>query len=380
MKDNCIVLNGQKNELTESQVDEIKNSFKINTLQLKDIPVGETFKVGNLEFVVLEHESGTSAVILKEFWKASAFDDSSNDYKESEIRKQLNTDFYNELSSAVGEENIIEHVVDLTSDDGRKDYEYCTDKVSLLTCDKYRKYVLILDKYRPGSWWWLATAYSTKDNGYSLSVRCVGNFGALYYMNCSNDYGVRPFCIFKSNIFVSKQRRKTMNSVNIKIGKTVNVAGEEFIILDKFENSVLCLAKDFAYHSTRFDGNTNNYAESKIRKKLNSEYLSKIAEVIGEENIIASEIDLTSDDGLDDYGKVTDKIGLLTADMYRKYSRIIEKYPVDDWWWLATPWSTAHRGYLFSVRCVCDDGALDNLSCNYGNGVRPFLIFSTSIF
>ena len=171
-----------------------------------------------------------------------------------------------------------------------------------------------------------------------------------------------------------------MNNTNIKIGETKIIAGEEFIILDITEKGVICLSKNFAYEETIFDNNSNNYANSSIRKTLNTEYLKKIYDVVGEENIIECEIDLTSDDGLDDYGKVTDKVGLLTADMYRKYNRIIEKHPVNDWWWLSTPWSTPHRGYSFSVRCVLGNGSLDYDYCGHCRGVRPFLIFSTSIF
>ena len=171
-----------------------------------------------------------------------------------------------------------------------------------------------------------------------------------------------------------------MNDTNIKIGGTKTIAGEKFIILDITEKGVICLSKNFAYEETIFDNNSNNYANSSIRKTLNTEYLKKIADVIGEENIIECEIDLTSDDGLDDYGKVIDKVGLLTADMYRKYSRIIEKYPVNDWWWLSTPWSTPHRGYKYAVRCVYYDGTLCSNFCYDSDGVRPFLIFSTSIF
>ncbi len=168
--------------------------------------------------------------------------------------------------------------------------------------------------------------------------------------------------------------------MNIKIGTTKKIAGVEFIILDKLENGVLCLAKDFVYKNTQFDSGTNNYANSAIRNRLNTEFLKNLADEVGEENIIATEIDLTSDDGLDDYGKVTDKVGLLTADMYRKYNRIIEKYPVNDWWWLSTPWSTPHRGWKFAVRAVGDDGALYDGYCNGNSGVRPFCIFSPSIF
>ncbi len=171
-----------------------------------------------------------------------------------------------------------------------------------------------------------------------------------------------------------------MTNPKIEIGKTITVANNEFIVLDELENGILCLSKDFVYENTKFDDTSNNYTNSSIRKTLNTEYLKKIADVVGEENIIPTEIDLTSDDGLDDYGKVTDKIGLLTADMYRKYNRIIEKYPVNDWWWLSTPWSTPHRCLSFSVRCVDFYGALFNGLCYFSYGVRPFCIFSASIF
>lgn len=171
-----------------------------------------------------------------------------------------------------------------------------------------------------------------------------------------------------------------MNNTNIKIGEIKEIAGQEFIVLDIFENGVLCLSKDFAYHSTMFDNNSNNYANSEVRKTLNTEYFKKIADEVGEENIIECEIDLTSDDGLDDYGKVTDKVGLLTADMYRKYNRIIENYTVNNWWWLSTPHSTEHRGWKYAVRCVGLYGSLCRSFCFYSCGVRPFLIFNPSIF
>ena len=171
-----------------------------------------------------------------------------------------------------------------------------------------------------------------------------------------------------------------MNNTNIKIGEIKTIAGEKFIVLDILKNGVLCLLKDFAYEDTMFDNNTNNYTNSSIRKTLNTEYLKKISDVIGEENIVEFEIDLTSDDGLDDYGKVSDKVGLLTADMYRKYNRIIEKYPVNDWWWLSTPWSTPHRGYSFTVRCVSCNGTLLINDFNNCFGVRPFCILKSNIF
>ena len=173
---------------------------------LFQIASGDTFKVGNFEFIVLaqNHVLGTTEVLLIDFWKTTKFDDSTNNYKNSSIRKKLNSDFYDELVNEVGTINIIPHTVNLTADDGRKDYGMCDDSVSLLTCDMYRKYVDVIDKYRITSdWWWLATPCSTSSNGYDYTVRCVGSARTLGNYDCLNDCGVRPFCILKSDIFVS---------------------------------------------------------------------------------------------------------------------------------------------------------------------------------
>ena len=170
---------------------------------LADIPVGETFKVGDMEFIVLEHTDFGTNVILKEFWKTAKFDDDTSNYAKSKIRKELNKEFYNKLSALVGTQNIVEHTVDLTTDDGRKDYGSVTDAISLLTCDMYRKYVDILDNYNPEKWWWLATSYSTAAKGYSYAVRCVRNGGTLGSSSCNCNIGVRPFCRLVSSISVS---------------------------------------------------------------------------------------------------------------------------------------------------------------------------------
>jgi hypothetical protein len=95
--------------------------------------------------------------------------------------------------------------VDLTSDDGLKDYGKIRRRASLLTADLYRRYVEILDKHKIDKWWWLATPHSTARHENASWVKCVapsGYFGSDNY--CGGGCGVRPFCILKSNIFVSK--------------------------------------------------------------------------------------------------------------------------------------------------------------------------------
>lgn len=198
---NYLMLNDKKIELTAEQVEEIKSSFGFDKTALSDVVPGETFKVGDLEFIVLEHHEETTSVILKEFWKTAQFDSSCNDYSKSKIREDLNTELYKDLCDSVGKDNIVKHTIDLTADDGRTDYKECEDNIILLTCNMYRKYVYILENHNPEKWWWLATPYSTESNGYTTSVRCVFNLGTLNYYVCNSNCGVRPFLIFNPSIF-----------------------------------------------------------------------------------------------------------------------------------------------------------------------------------
>ena len=94
--------------------------------------------------------------------------------------------------------------MDLTADDGLKCYGSVKRKASLLTTETYRRYVYILDKHKPDDWWWLATALSTPAHGYKSAVKCVAPSGYVFNYLCNyDDFGVRPFCILKSHIFVS---------------------------------------------------------------------------------------------------------------------------------------------------------------------------------
>ena len=192
-------------EIQEALGYEIKIVEKKTQKQLAEYELGESVKLGKFEFIILEQGDTYTKLLLKDFWRTARFDENSNNFSESEIFSDLNTNFYNELSSVVGKENIIKHSVDLTSDDGRKDYGAVNCNISLLTCDMYREFIEIIDKYRITSdWWWLTTPFSTASNGYEFTVRCVDCVGSLVSNYCRNLIGVRPFCILKSNIFVSE--------------------------------------------------------------------------------------------------------------------------------------------------------------------------------
>ena len=202
---NYLVINNHRIELTEEQVNQIIAAHNpgIPTIKLADIAEGETFRIAEHEFIVLEQSGDTTAVIRKDLLPDSRFGDTNN-YNSSDV-EHLCSKFANEIESIVGDGSIVKHTVDLTSNDGLKDYGTKDVRVSLLTADRYRRYVEILDKFKPDNCWWLSTPFSTKKHDNDSWVLCVSPSGYFYNgSHYGDDFGVRPFCILKSTIFVSK--------------------------------------------------------------------------------------------------------------------------------------------------------------------------------
>ena len=206
--ENYFIKDGQKTELTEEQAARIEKLIYADTAiagvprKLGDILVGGTFKVGTHEFIVLEHTGAVTACLRKDLVCNMAFG-ATNNFAKSKVREKL-ASFAAEIEYIVGEGNLIEHEVDLTSDDGLDDYGKCTAKASLLTAQMYRKYVRTIDNHKLDCWWWLATAYSTATHEDDDWVKCVAPRGLISIASYDDfDGGVRPFCIFNSNIFVS---------------------------------------------------------------------------------------------------------------------------------------------------------------------------------
>lgn len=201
---NYICVNGQKIELTEEQVKQICAARDQEKIKLAEIPEGDTFKIGVHEFVVLEHSGDTTAVIRKKLLDEDMEFGSNNNFSGSYVAAKCD-EFADEIAGNVGAENVVEHTVDLISDDGLKDYGIVKRRCSLLTTNQYRRYVEILDKFKPDSWWWLATAYSTERHGNSSLAKCVSPAGDVSGDYYDDSNGVRPFCILKSSIFVSSE-------------------------------------------------------------------------------------------------------------------------------------------------------------------------------
>lgn len=172
------------------------------------------------------------------------------------------------------------------------------------------------------------------------------------------------------------------NKVELSILKPrdeFRLGDEVFIVLEQTDNGTRVISKEFAYNDAKF-GDNSNWNVSPIRRMLNNEYFKKIAAIIGEKNILSMDRDLTSLDGLDDYGTCTDKVSLLTSAEYAKYHKILGlKSNYLDWWWLITSATTPSNECFRGVCYVSFNGILGWVSCGCTCGVRPFLNLESSI-
>lgn len=154
----------------------------------------------------------------------------------------------------------------------------------------------------------------------------------------------------------------------------VIMAGEAWSVIKKNEIGTYYLMERSLFDSPF--GEDNNYATSYVRGRLNnSDLVKRLKEEYGD-RIITQYVDLASLDGLEDYGAVADDVlSILTLDLYRECREKISC--LDDWWWLATPFSTSRGCGSSYAECVGNDGRLEYNRYSRTYGVRPVLILKS---
>ena len=173
----------------------------------------------------------------------------------------------------------------------------------------------------------------------------------------------------------------------LKRGQTFYGAGIQWLVLGHTNSSqglpiVTHIVSTGIVERRAFDEkNRNDLGVSTLLAYLNGEFLERLEDAFGEGAVAEQFIDLTSNDGLKDYGNVKTKVGLLTEEEYRQHRDILPPLGDEGWWWLATPYSTERAGYPSRVRLVISDGALIRYNGAYiGNdGVRPALYLKSDI-
>lgn len=180
--------------------------------KLKTLKRGQTFYGAGIQWLVLGHTNSSQGlpivthIVSTGIVERRAFDEKNrNDLGVSTLLAYLNGEFLERLEDAFGEGAVAEQFIDLTSNDGLKDYGNVKAKVGLLTEEEYRQHRDILPPLGDEGWWWLATPYSTERAGYPSLVRYVYSDGSLggSIRACIGSYGVRPALYLKSDISVS---------------------------------------------------------------------------------------------------------------------------------------------------------------------------------
>lgn len=188
--------------------------------------------------------------------------------------------------------------------------------------------------------------------------------------------------------YEKKIEKKKLRVSELSAGGVFNYAGHKWVKLDNIYNGSLVLSYDVIFDA-EFDEDSNNWMRSSLRARLNKNICDQIViradRPVGVQSrtemyipridLIQFERDLTTDDGMTDYGTCNDYVSLLTCDEYRRYRKIIPK--CDMWWYTITAYSAV---YSRSVRFVLSDGSLLSLNaCNDNLGVRPLCVLKSDV-
>ena len=190
----------------------------------------QEFIMGGIAWTVIQTGADWVKCIASECVEERAFDAKNrNDFAASDIRAYLNGEFLRRLIKAGALEEMFEYFnVDLTADDGLKNYGGDRVRIGLITCEEYRllrgNISTLLNRC-----WWTATPNSPI-NSFVRNVYSDGTLGNgfAYY----GSYGVRPLCVLKSEILKSYlfggrdvvgAPKHYSNTYNCKCGQCITV-------------------------------------------------------------------------------------------------------------------------------------------------------------
>ena len=192
-------------KLVEKALEILKSEEKKEKVVLRSLKPGETFMIGEHEFIVLKQNYETTNVISKNLMAENVqFDGDTRDYNKSALKKYIDEKIKPIILENVGAGNLVEHSVPLTSVDNQNEFNDCICDVRPITFDESREYNDLLVNEDLPDCYWTITPWSTAERGWKYYISVVSPSGIIFNYDCCNSYGVRPFCILKSNIFVSK--------------------------------------------------------------------------------------------------------------------------------------------------------------------------------
>lgn len=185
-------------------VELLEKQEETDKVQLSSLNPGDVFQTtGKRKYKVLEQYGDTTKIISLDLVKKNVKFGNNTDYNKSNVKKLCDTEILKDFEEEFGAENIKEHTADIITADGQK-IGSVECKIRPITFDEAREYTDITPNKDLGDWYWTLSPWSTEERGWGSSLAVVSPSGIINYGYCSIEVGVRPVCILKSNIFVSK--------------------------------------------------------------------------------------------------------------------------------------------------------------------------------
>lgn len=167
---------------------------------------------------------------------------------------------------------------------------------------------------------------------------------------------------------------------SLKPGEIIKGKEHDYIVLKQGADTTQIISKDLMLENVKFDEDSRDYVKSNLRIKIIDKCLPIFESDFGPDNLINHTVSFTSVDMQTEFYSATCKVRPLTFDEAREFNDLLVNKELGDWYWTCTPWSTKERGSNYSIAVVAPSGDVGCSCCGRSNGVRPFCIFSSSIF
>ena len=185
-------------------VELLEKQEEADKVELSTLKRGEVFQTtGKRKYKVLEQYGDTTKIISLDLVKENVEFGDTSDYKTSKVKKMCDTEILKDFEEEFGAENVETHTADIITADGQK-LGTVDCKIRPITFDEAREYTDITPNNDLNDWYWTLSPWSTKERGWKNSVTVVSLSSCVNFSYYGVVNGVRPVCILKSNIFVSK--------------------------------------------------------------------------------------------------------------------------------------------------------------------------------
>ncbi len=185
-------------------VELLEKQEETGKVELSTLKRGEVFQTtGKRKYKVLEQYGDTTKIISLDLVKENVEFGDTLDYKTSNVKKLCDTEILKDFEEEFGAENIETHTADIITADGQK-LGTVDCKIRPITFDEAREYTDITPNNDLNDWYWTLSPWSTKEREWKKALVVVSPSGFVVRGHCGVGNGVRPVCILKSNIFVSK--------------------------------------------------------------------------------------------------------------------------------------------------------------------------------